>query len=205
MNLKNIPDFFLKVFERDKYLYLLSRFTFEEKKYDPMYFHKSYCNNNYFSNDVRENRKKFVEKFDNLENCFEYGCGPIPLDKKKLNGYYDPFVPEFSYFDIDKYKFANTLLIFDVLEHLIDLRNILRSIPFKQLITTIPIVPDEIFKDFSKLKTWKHYKPDEHIWYFTKLGFEEMIESCGWYIFEMTENCECPPRSDVFSYCLRRK
>lgn len=62
---------------------------------------------------------------------------------------------------------------------------------------SIPILPDGL-----PLKEWKHYKPGEHLIYFSEESLDEFFKERG---FEKVKSGhpECPPRADVLSVLYR--
>ena len=170
--------------------------------YNKNYTHRT---EQYFDNRVTNARRNIVQKYANLYECFDFGCGTKPFAKDECLYVWDNYVTEFSKFNLKKFQAAKTLLMFDVLEHLLDLENFLLMIPQPQLIVSIPIVPDNIELSIENLKniSWKHYRPKEHFWYFSDNGFKEYTKSCNWTII-YNDIPECPPRSDIRTYVLVR-
>lgn len=99
----------------------------------------------------------------------------------------------------DKY---DLICLWDVLEH-VDWRNnpdekMLEWIgKADALAATVPIFQD------GELEEWKHFKPGEHLTYFTIESFIEFIKSLGFTILEHSQP-ECPPRTDIHSFLFRR-
>lgn len=67
------------------------------------------------------------------------------------------------------------------------------------LAATVPILPKD-----TELETWKHYKPGEHLTYFTIGSFIGFIESLGFTLLEH-DKPECPPRKDIHSFLFKRQ
>ena len=65
---------------------------------------------------------------------------------------------------------------------------------------SLPILPSY----FENMEMWKHYKPGEHLTYFTSESLTEFMEEKG---FELIEHDmpECPPRDDIHSFIFRKK
>lgn len=67
------------------------------------------------------------------------------------------------------------ITMWDSLEHMPEPKDFLVRIPKNiPLIVTIPII-----KNIIRVKWWKHYKPNEHFWYFTKEGFINFMATVG--------------------------
>lgn len=67
------------------------------------------------------------------------------------------------------------LVACDVIEHF---RNVddLFQYKFEHALITVPCLPD----DLSEMANWRHFKPDEHLWYFTKTSFWNWITARGY-------------------------
>ena len=171
-----------------------------KEKYSTTYGHS----NQYYSDIVHHNRRELVESYASLSSCFDYGCGKTPFyESYEIGGCWDKYTEGFTKFDNKKYLSCSTLLLFDVLEHIYDPESFLLTIPQKQCIVTIPIVPGDTLKSLDEVKNWKHYKPGEHFWYFTLNGFKTFVENIGWKVI-YCDKTECPPREDIFSFVLKR-
>ena len=66
------------------------------------------------------------------------------------------------------------------------------------LAATIPILPED-----QPLEEWKHYKPGEHLTYFTIGSFIGLIETLGFSLDDHSQP-ECPPRLDIHSFLFGR-
>ena len=90
--------------------------------------------------------------------------------------------------------------MWDVLEHIPDfteLSGIFSKTDFVAL--SIPIKPDNI-----TWNEWKHFKPAEHLQYYSKDLLEAMF---GIYGFKKIIECqiECPPRTDVWDFVFKKE
>jgi len=87
----------------------------------------------------------------------------------------------------------------DVLEHILNFRDIEPILRLtRHVAVTIPIKPE-----FKNYVGWKHFRPSEHVHYFTEETLDAMFESYG---FEKMKSGmpECPPRQDVLSVIYKR-
>ena len=138
-------------------------------------------------------RWDFVKEI-NPKTVLDYGSGV---------GWFRAFQP--SDIKVDSYDIANfpqtgikrklydLVCFWDVLEHLPNFKEIESVLNAKYLALTIPIKPKNV-----KLKEWKHYKPGEHLHYFSI----EMLDTLfGTYSFKRIKDGhpECPPRQDAYS------
>jgi hypothetical protein len=95
------------------------------------------------------------------------------------------------------------ICFWDVLEHLPSFEPVKQMLDMKKVkfvAATVPIVPD---KEGFFLKDWKHYKPGEHLHYFTKETFELLFDSFGFRLIKHGTP-ECPPRQDAETFLFER-
>ena len=135
-----------------------------------------------------------------IKTVLDYGCGV---------GFFKAFGP--AGIDVDTYDIMpvvqtgitkpryDVLTMWDVLEHIpdfTDLELVLKSVDYVAI--TLPVKPDG-----KEWNAWKHFKPGEHLHYYTTdllcalfriYGFELKIET----------DVECPPREDIRSYIFKR-
>lgn len=94
-----------------------------------------------------------------------------------------------KFYNLDKYglpegKFQG-ITLWDVFEHFAEPGDFLKSFPNNTyLFMSIPI-----FNELDKVKQSKHYKPNEHYFYFTKLGLKKYLNHYGFRCIEYN-NCE---------------
>lgn len=69
----------------------------------------------------------------------------------------------------------------------------------KHLAATVPICPEG-----TELETWKHFKPGEHLTYFSVGSFLTFMSEKGFSIIEHGQP-ECPPRQDIHSFLFQRR
>lgn len=144
-------------------------------------------------------RWDFVKETD-AKLVLDYGSGC---------GWFRAFAPEgitVDSFDIGLYpqtginhKEYDLVTFWDVLEHIPNFRSIepvLNSCKWAAL--TIPIKPE-----FVDLKDWKHFKPNEHLHYFTIETLVILFENYGFKL-NNSGTPECPPREDVISFLFER-
>lgn len=61
-----------------------------------------------------------------------------------------------------------------------------------------------IFDDVAHQMRSKHFRRDEHYWYFTDRGFERFAESCGFEIVSRSRMESDLGREDIGTYVLKR-
>jgi hypothetical protein len=86
----------------------------------------------------------------------------------------------------------------DALEHIENPSGILCNV------RRIVLVSLPIFRDATHARTSKHYKPGEHIWYFTDGGIHWFMQQHGYARIERhVQETDCG-REDIVSYAFRR-
>ena len=86
---------------------------------------------------------------------------------------------------------------YDVLEHINDFTEIEPVIRLaNRIVTSLPIKNGD-------LAEWKHFKPGEHLHYFTEETLEALMKRYGFRVIKSGKP-ECPPRKDIHSYVFGR-
>jgi len=113
--------------------------------------------------------------------------------------------------EVDSYDIANypqtgiqkkeydLVCFWDVLEHLENFNQIKSLlINTKAVAVSMPIKPKKI-----KLENWKHFKPNEHLHYFTIETLDALFKTYN-FIKLKGGYPECPPRTDVYSALYKK-
>lgn len=58
-------------------------------------------------------------------------------------------------------------------------------------------------KSFKSIQSWKHYKPEEHLYYFSEENIIDFFIKKGMDIVKKGYP-ECPPRQDIFSVIFKK-
>jgi hypothetical protein len=103
------------------------------------------------------------------------------------NLFVDPYRPRVS-----------ALSLWDVLEHIPDFRPLLRNVT-RWLFVSLPI-----FADCDHVLRSKHYRKDEHYWYFTRDGFLRAMRNEGFVLVEESDQETRIGREDIGAFALRR-
>lgn len=89
----------------------------------------------------------------------------------------------------------------DVIEHMRDPYHVLRNVPVPGfLFTSIPI-----FGDITKVRESRHYKPGEHLYYFTEEGFVSWLARYGFKLVERNDEETKAGRDSILSFAFRRE
>jgi Methyltransferase domain len=91
------------------------------------------------------------------------------------------------------------MTLWDVLEHMADFQSLLANCS-EWLFLSLPI-----FRDVEHALRSKHFRPDEHYWYFTRDGLLFAMAACG-FVLETESAVETElGREDIWTYAFRRK
>lgn len=94
---------------------------------------------------------------------------------------------------------VDALTLWDVLEHVREPRPLLEAAG-KWVFCSLPIVPDI----GPPTPLWRHYKPREHCWYWTRAGFIGWMAGHGFKLVEKNRNESDLGRLDIESFAFRR-
>lgn len=103
--------------------------------------------------------------------------------------------------------------LWDVFEHLARPCELLQRLPAGcHLFLSLPIFPTGLAlapsrEGFSSagLRRWKHYKPGEHLWYFTRAGLVGYVEAAGYELLEYHDEETAAGREAIESFCFVRR
>ncbi len=93
----------------------------------------------------------------------------------------------------------NAMCFWDVLEHVAEPSLLLSNIS-RFVFVSLPLVPG----DGPPSPTWKHYRPDEHCWYWTRRGFELWMGAHGFAKRIYTEMENLLGREDIGTFVFER-
>jgi SAM-dependent methyltransferase len=137
----------------------------------------------------------FMKELSNSLQCFVYGYDVLAETIKWLHdkkSYIDPFhhIP----------VHIEGISMWDVIEHLeepkILLDNMRKGI---YLFISVPII-----EDLSKVKEWKHYRPKEHLWYWTDKGFKNYMKDAGFKLINNEIFEQLCGRQDINTYVFQK-
>ena len=134
---------------------------------------------------------------------------PRVLDYGSGVGWFRAFKPHYACvwtYDIAQYPQTGIKLqtydcvcFWDVLEHIPDFREIEPVLALSSHVALSVPVPTDGLSD------WKHFKPGEHLHYFTEDSLTALLAKYSFFPFHMKKDIECPPREDILSAIFRRK
>jgi len=113
-----------------------------------------------------------------------------------INPYANTWLKEHNYY-ADRPENFSSLTLWDVIEHIDDPRALLKN-------TETVFISTPIYKDLSSCLLSKHFKPREHIWYFTDSGVKYFMEQLGFIVKDESNFETVLGREGIMSYCFVR-
>lgn len=184
--------------------------VYDEKYWDKL---KGY-ENKPIDNEITLFRCNLVEKYCKYTNILDVGCGT----GRFLKAYYDRVQCWMFGFDImpetitwlrknamyvDPSKAVPNdikgICFWDSLEHLAEPGEVLDKIKQGYVFVSIPI-----FKDITKVRESKHYRPNEHFWYFTNEGLIYFFRSYGFKLLERLDGEIQAGRENIYTYVFTK-
>jgi hypothetical protein len=92
----------------------------------------------------------------------------------------------------------DAMTLWDVLEHISDFQSLLANVR-EWLFLSLPI-----FRDAEHVLRSKHFKPEEHCWYFTRDGLVFAMKMCGFVLISESSVETDLGREDIGSFAFRR-
>ncbi len=176
-------------------------------KYDEKYYYNLLKIHTHTARQICDTRWKFVSQLDFSNKnpiVLDYGCGV---------GWFAAFKPAFmtdenmDTFDIMpvpqtgiRHQQYDLITLWDVLEHIPDfteLAPLLKNTDFVAI--SIPIKPENIV-----WKDYKHFKPGEHLHYYTIDLLEALFKTYKFSLL-LDEMPECPPREYIHSIIFQKE
>ena len=109
---------------------------------------------------------------------------------KQRELYLDPYRKGFSY---------PAVSLWDVIEHMADFSRLLRKVNSWVFLAT------PIFRNAEHVLGSKHFRPDEHYWYFTHKGLMTVMDLLGFDMVEHNADETALGREDIGSYAFKRR
>lgn len=183
-------------------------------KYDEGYYFKTFSKGqSEIAQSILRIRYDLVKDYLYSEGLLDYGCGNrIFLDYVRsqfpgcrLAGYdiCRKTVENLRelYYDVETaFMFPQTIVTFwDSFEHLPNPEAILRKVRHACAFA----VP--IFSTLECAQRSKHWRPGEHLWYWTDIGFRRFIEAQGFELVKATALETMAGRDEIMSYLFERR
>jgi len=124
-----------------------------------------------------------------------YDIGEKSVWKLWKNGrFFDPYSEDMTKKNIKAVTF------FDVIEHMRDPILILRRIKDQIVFISLPI-----FRDKNHILTSKHFKTNEHFWYFTDKAIKQYMGEQGFLFLDRRDDETKIGREDIKTYVFKRR
>jgi hypothetical protein len=118
-----------------------------------------------------------------------YDVNPVAVEWLKKRGrYLDPYAAQ-------SFPAAT---FWDSLEHIEEPSTLLHTLAFR-IFVSMPI-----YRDLAHVKASKHFKPNEHVWYFTQRGLIEFMRAYGWECVEVSDVETVLGREDIGAFAFVR-
>lgn len=93
---------------------------------------------------------------------------------------------------------ADAISLWDVLEHIPDFSELLAKVR-RYVFVALPV-----FRDAEDVRCSKHFRRDEHCWYFTEWGLMGVMAELGWKCVEVNDDEISLGRQAIASFAFRR-
>lgn len=133
----------------------------------------------------------FLAELDTCTNgvAFGYDVNPAGIAWLEERGMFrDPYAAPFD-----------VVTFWDALEHIPDIARILANVN-GWVFCSLPIVPG----DGPPRRDWRHWRSDEHCWYFTRAGLIRWMAAYGFACVEHSTAESLLGREDIGSFAFRR-
>lgn len=122
--------------------------------------------------------------------CFGFDINPIAVSILKDRGdFLSPVSPG-----------VQTATFWDTLEHIPDPATFLSELNSPTVLISIPIL-DRV----ASINGWKHFKPGEHLYYFTEKGLVAYMKDVGYNVVYSGRPEERCGRQDIGSFAFKRR
>lgn len=138
--------------------------------------------------DVGVGGARFVEESPEVWNFRGFDVNPIAVEHlRSIDRFADPYLDG-----------CDVATFWDSLEHIEDPRHVLRQV------RGLVFVSIPIFRDLEHVLSSKHFRKDEHYWYFTRSGMIRFMEEQGFSCLEVSTMEQAAGREDIESFCFER-
>lgn len=119
--------------------------------------------------------------------CYGYDVNRSAIDLLFVSGKYS-----------DPYLGCDVATLWDSFEHIADIEEIINAVG-EWVFMSLPIFSGEL-----DAKTSKHYRPGEHLWYFTEDGLIWLMDKFGFTLVEKNDMETQAGRESIMSYAFKR-
>lgn len=155
---------------------------------------------------IHDGRIAFVDKYVSGKPVLDIGvgCGEF-VKRRPLTWGYDvnPAAEQWlrgrGLWSDEFYRYAG-YTFFDVIEHIPDATEYFSKIrDDSYLFTSLPI-----FEDLARIRESKHYRPGEHLYYWSEQGFVSWMRVRGFELLERSDFETQAGRENILSFAFRR-
>lgn len=197
-------------------------FSWDDKKRVGFYpVKETWYNDLYYEGNIQNSRSPIAKTLNNFRAKiinkyvkgkvldFGAGCGTLFAHRANMVGF--DICPKsiamlkerglfYDYYrnDLDEDKIEG-VAFFDVLEHIRDPKSVLSHINGQYVFASVPI-----FRNKHHALSSKHFKINEHYWYFTDFSFIALMGSYGFDLLERTNEETKIGREDIGTYVFHR-
>lgn len=176
-------------------------------KYDGAYFDKYVgYEDTEIANAINAGRIALVNKYVGPNaGVLDIGIGSGEFIKKRPNTWGRDINPKAIEWLKDNKRWGSfaafdAFTYWDVLEHIPDHGPYFRKMHSgSYLFTSLPI-----FKDLSRIRESRHYRPGEHLWYWTEWGFVQWMTNCSFDLLEIQDFETRAGRDNILSFAFVR-
>jgi hypothetical protein len=159
-------------------------------------------------------RENLVYSYVDTEDCLEIGVGsglfvresgcmgndimPKAIDHLKSIG---------KYYDVNtKSRKFKAVCFWDSIEHVPSVTDITNMLDHAEeyVFMSVPVMDHSLTSNLHKLVEWKHFRPNEHVWYFSIRGVIRFMEMAGFDVIEVSREEEDIGREDVATFVFKR-
>lgn len=131
------------------------------------------------------------------------GCGAFVEARPETRGYdVNPvgvqWLLERGLFCNPYTEFVQAVSLWDVLEHIPDFDRLLARVECRVFVSM------PVFSGPCEVLASRHFRPDEHCWYFTSFGFLAVMRGLGWELLEHNEEETRLGREGIASFAFQR-
>jgi len=144
--------------------------------------------------DIGVGSGEFIEAYEARGgDSLGYDVNPFGIDWLcNRNIFFDPY-------GADSDRVFDSATMWDSLEHLPSPSCLLKMLRAELIFISIPLI-----NDLRSLFNWKHYKPNEHLYYFSESGLEFFMDANGFQLLEKSRMEESCGREDIGTFVFER-
>jgi hypothetical protein len=164
------------------------------------------------ANALNAARVGIVEKYCGLQDILDVGIGSGAFIKSMRSMVYGYDINPYGVSWLkDRYRYINPwenipsnirgITLWDTLEHMTEPSKFLDLVPSGvHVFISMPM-----FSDIKNIRKSKHYKPNEHYYYYSPQGFTQFVEDVGYKLLEQNDQETKAGRTCIETFVLLKK